>query len=79
MARTHIQFANSSLFNYLSYNSSAIVASHWSKLNFVKIFIDYVKKTQCIYEQSLQRNVIKTKQYISEINYPSNQSVHIFF
>lgn len=77
MARTCIQYAHSSLLSYLSYNSSAIVTSHWNKLNFVRHLIDYVKNTHHEHEIFLRQNVIKTKPYSSENNGSSNKLVQI--
>lgn len=75
MACTHIQFAHSSLLSYFSYNSSSILASHWSKLNVARLLIDYVKYKQQYYAISLHRNVIRTKTYSNEHNFYTNEVV----
>lgn len=77
MTRTQLQIANSSLLSCLSYSSNAILASHWSKLKFVRQLIGYVKSREHRLELSLQRHTIKANIHFNSIKLCSHKAVHI--
>lgn len=77
MTRTQLQIANSSLLSCLSYSSNAILASHWSKLKFVRQLIGYVKSREHILELSLQRHTFKANIHLNSIKLCSHKAVHI--
>lgn len=77
MTRAQLQIANSLLVSCFSHSSRVILASHWSKLKFMRQLIGYVKNRERRLELSVLRRSIKTQIHLDSIKSCTQKAVHI--